>query len=308
MAAYDALIQNREQLSRDEESSLLEKAQKGDKQAKEKLITSNISLVGYMLNVLGVGGLAEEEDLFEEGLFGLIKAIDCYKTEKQSRFASYACKAIKSYVLRFLGKENQTLYHSNITRQCAVTMKKEVTAFYNEKGRDPSFEQIAESDIKFHYSPQTIKEAWELLNEKSVSLNTPVGEDQDTLLDFTPNGIDIAEEVEAEDTRRRLITAVKEALSERDAELIIYKYGFIDGREKSGEVVGKKYHISRERVRQIEKKALPAIRACFEKKNEQKNGKFILNSPRKLKWISGSLKWRCYEKNHFKLLKKYEKL
>lgn len=311
MATYDALIQTREQLSRDEEFVLLEKAQNGDKKAREELINSNINLVGYMIRFLGVSGLAEDEDLYEEGLFGLIKAVDKFKLQNEVRFATYACKAIKSYVLRFIGNENKILYHSYHARQCAIQMKREISLFYVQNGREPSIEELDRRKLR-RFSEKTQKEAWELLHEEAASLDAPVGSEEENspLQDFVPNGENFEEDVARNDIRERLITAVRASLPERDAEILLYRYGFFDGEEKTLEKAGEKFGVTRERVRQIEEKALPVIRECFEtqKKPEMKNKeRFILKSPNTLKRVKMEAKRRYSHIQHDKRLEEYKK-
>ena len=313
MATYDALIQKREQLTRDEETVLLEKAQNGDKKAREELINSNINLVGYMIRYLGIAGLAEDEDLYEEGLFGLIKAVDKFQLTQEVRFASYACKAIKSYVLRFVGNENKILYHSYHARQCAIKMKRECSLFYMENGRDPvSMEELNLKKLS-RYSDNTLKEAWEILHEESTSLDAPVGSEEENspLQDFVPNGENFEEDVARKDIRERLITAVRDALPERDAEILLYKYGFFDGKEKTLEKTGEKFGVTRERVRQIEEKALPLIKECFEgtqnKSKAQGNGKFVLTNPLRLKTAKTEAKTKYARSEHNKRLNEYKK-
>jgi len=311
MATYDALIQTREQLSRDEEFVLLEKAQNGDKKAREELINSNINLVGYMIRFLGVSGLAEDEDLYEEGLFGLIKAVDKFKLQNEVRFATYACKAIKSYVLRFIGNENKILYHSYHARQCAIAMKREISLFYVQNGREPSIEELDRRKLR-RYSEKTQKEAWELLHEEAASLDAPVGSEEENspLQDFVPNGEDFEEDVARNDIRERLITAVRAALPERDAEILLYRYGFFDGEEKTLEKAGEKFGVTRERVRQIEEKALPVIRECFETKKKpeaQGKDKFVLTNPLRLKTAKIEAKTKYALSEHNKRLNEYKK-
>lgn len=311
MATYDALIQTREQLSRDEETVLLEKAQNGDKKAREELINSNINLVGYMIRFLGVSGLAEDEDLYEEGLFGLIKAVDKFKLQNEVRFATYACKAIKSYVLRFIGNENKILYHSYHARQCAIAMKREISLFYVQNGREPSIEELDRRKLR-RYSEKTQKEAWELLHEEAASLDAPVGSEEENspLQDFVPNGEDFEEDVARNDIRERLITAVRAALPERDAEILLYKYGFFDGEEKTLEKAGEKFGVTRERVRQIEEKSLPVIRECFEtmkKPKAQGKDKFVLTNPLRLKTAKIEAKTKYARSEHNKRLNEYKK-
>lgn len=312
MATYDALIKNREQLTRDEETVLLEKAQNGDKEAREELISSNISLVGYMIRFLGVSGLAEEEDLFEEGLFGLIKAVDKFKIQTEVRFATYACKVIKSYVLRFVGSENKLLYHSYNVRQCAITMKKEVTLFYMMNGKEPSSLKDLNQKKLRRYSESTLNEAWELLHEESTSLDAPVGSEEDNspLQDFVPNGEDFEEDVAKNDIRERLITAVRDALPERDADILLYKYGFFDGEEKTLEKAGERYGVTRERVRQIEEKALPVIKECFQTQKKRKakgKDKFVLTNPLRLKTAKTEAKTKYTRSEHNKKLEEYKR-
>lgn len=310
MATYDALIQSREQLTRDEETFLLEKAQNGDKNAREELIKSNINLVGYMIRFLGVSGLAEDEDLYEEGLFGLIKAIDKFKLQNEVRFATYACKAIKSYVLRFIGNENKILYHSYHARQCAIAMKREISLFYVQNGREPSIEELDRRKLR-RYSKKTQNEAWELLHEEAASLDAPVGSEEENspLQDFVPNGEDFEEDVAQNDIRERLITAVRAALPERDAEILLYRYGFLDGEEKTLERAGEKYGVTRERVRQIEEKALPVIRECFETQKKPKKGKdkFILTNPLRLNAAIIEARASYAHIQHDKRLEEYKK-
>ena len=312
MATYDALIQNRNQLSRDEETSLLEKAQNGDKTAREELINSNINLVGYMIRFLGVSGLAEDEDLYEEGLFGLIRAVDKFKIKREVRFATYACKVIKSSMLRFIGSENVKIYHSYNVRQCAMTMKKEASLFYVINGREPSSVKELKNKNLCRYSECTLKEAWEFLHEESTSLDASVGSEEDNspLQDFVPNGEDIEEDVSRKDIRERLITAVRAALPERDAEILLYKYGFFDGEEKTLEKAGEKFGLTRERVRQIEEKALPVIRSSFEMKKPKAQGKdkFVLTNPLRLKTAKTEAKTKYTLSEHNKRLKEYKKL
>lgn len=285
---YDILMRSRKALSQEEEYDLLTKS-KNDEAARKKLVESNINLVGYMIGKLGVSGLAEEEDIFEEGVFGLIRAVDRFNTDIKVRFATYACKSIKSAILRFVAKEkSNAANHSYNVLHCVTAINKEYSNFYMVNERPYKLEDVLKNKkITQRFSPATIREAFETINEKISYLDAPMGEDDesDTLQERFPNGDDLENEVEARDLHKSLLKAIAISLSPQRAEIITYLYGLKDGTKKTLEQTGKKFGITRERVRQIETESLPLIKKAYLEGGEksQKKKFFVLKNPQRFK-------------------------
>lgn len=246
-----------ELLSVEEELELAKKAENGDDDAKCALVESNLRLVvSIAKRYVGKGMFLL--DLIQEGNLGLIKAVDKYDYRKGYKFSTYATWWIKQAITRAIADQARTIRipvhmvetihrYSRISRQ-----------FLQEKGREATTAEIAEQTGT---SEEKVREIMRIAQEP-VSLETPIGEEEDSHLgDFIPDDDTPAPDaVAANGMLKEQINDVLSTLSEREAQVLKLRYGLADGKSHTLEEVGNAFDITRERIRQIEAKALRKLR------------------------------------------------
>ena len=244
-------------LSADEELELAKRMETGDDAAKQRLCEANLRLVVSIAKRY-VGRGMQFLDLIQEGNLGLIKAVDKFDWRKGFKFSTYATWWIRQAITRSIADQARTIripVHmvETINKQIRVTRQ-----LLQELGRDPSPEEIAkEMDMPV----EKVREISKIAQEP-VSLETPIGEEEDSHLgDFIPDeDVPSPADAAAFSMLKDQLNEVLATLTDREQEVLRLRFGLDDGRQRTLEEVGQQFNVTRERIRQIEAKALRKLR------------------------------------------------
>ena len=244
-------------LTAQQEADLARAAQAGDEDARRRLSEANLRLVVSVAKRYAGRGLPFL-DLIQEGNLGLMKAAEKFEPDRGFKFSTYATWWIRQSVTRAIADQGRTIRIPVHLVESINRVKKTAGELLRKNGREPTAEELA---VRLDMEPDRIRELLQLAQDP-ISLETPVGEEEDAHLeDFIQDeeaGIP-ADEAGRQLLRRELLGVLK-SLTPREERVITLRFGLEDGRARTLEELGREFNVTRERVRQIEAKALRKLR------------------------------------------------
>ena len=266
LSIYLAEINRIPLISHEEEYELALKAKKGDRAAREKLLNANLRFVVSVAKKFRGQGLPLS-DLINEGNIGLITALDKFEPEKGYHFISYAVWWIRQAIMKAISEKGRTVrLPLNRANELMQIQKARKTLIHDMETSDPSVEEIAEAT---GLDSSLVSDLLSI-SQDVVSIDSPVkkGEESDTALgEFIEDESDGPEKQVMDSALKEEVRSLLLKLSDKERDIIELRYGLTGGKPMSLKEIGTKYSLTKERIRQIEKRALEKLRAYSDEKD-----------------------------------------
>lgn len=245
-----------ELLSFEQEQELFKALEAGDESAMLTIVEHNMRLVRFVASKF-TDNEEDLQDLINEGVIGMMHAIELFDYKRGLKFSTYAVHWIRQSITRYIAVCGRTIRLPVHVNEKISKINKFRTAFTADNGREPTHEEISE---ELGFKPDLVA-LYIDYSRDIASLDKNVGDDDATLSDFIASDKPSPEQIaESNDITQRVRAAIDEALTSKEAFVIRQRYGLIDGEKHTLDEIGKQMNITRERVRQIEATALGRLR------------------------------------------------